>query len=213
MTMKHPPSTRAFTLMELLICMSIIAVLAVMIGAVVGRVQQSGRDAKCLSNLRQYAVANQHYVSDNNGYFPKTAWDSSGNYGHYALMSYFVDKSAKKADKIQMLSCPQEEWIYGLNVFISEMNAAAISDPARTIFGTCCGQGWLDTNAITGKSVHLKVTPKPHTGRISVVRLDGHVTLERVSQLVIADMRRDTQYYDPADEKKYFLNGDTQYDK
>ena len=61
---------RAFTLIELLVVIGIIGILASMIIPATSRAKESGRAAKCLSNLRQIGIAMQLYVGDNNNRMP-----------------------------------------------------------------------------------------------------------------------------------------------
>ena len=62
--------TAAFTLVELLIVISIIAILAALLLPVLGKTRESGRSTACLSNLRQLGLALQMYVQDNNNKLP-----------------------------------------------------------------------------------------------------------------------------------------------
>src|SRR5262245_43818425 len=64
-------SRRGFTLIELLIVVAIIALLAAMLLPALQRAKESGRRAKCASNLRQIMVGTLIYLDDNNGKFPE----------------------------------------------------------------------------------------------------------------------------------------------
>ena len=64
-------SIRAFTLIELLVVIAIIAILAAILFPVISAAKERGRQAKCLSNLKQLAAAMQNYADDNSGMFPK----------------------------------------------------------------------------------------------------------------------------------------------
>jgi prepilin-type N-terminal cleavage/methylation domain-containing protein/prepilin-type processing-associated H-X9-DG protein len=61
---------RAFTLVELLVVISIIALLAALLLPALGRAKESARATVCLSNLHQVGLALQMYVSDNNNKLP-----------------------------------------------------------------------------------------------------------------------------------------------
>lgn len=63
-------SRLAFTLIELLVVIGIIALLAALLVPVIGRSQERGRSAACLSNLRQVGIALQLYVDDNHNKLP-----------------------------------------------------------------------------------------------------------------------------------------------
>jgi prepilin-type N-terminal cleavage/methylation domain-containing protein len=60
----------AFTLIELLLVLAIIALLAGLVLPAVTRAKEAGRGAACLSNLHQIGVALQLYVQENNNRLP-----------------------------------------------------------------------------------------------------------------------------------------------
>ena len=61
----HPRAPRAFTLVELLVVIGIIAVLVSILIPVVGRARRSGRNVSCLANLRSLQSALISYVATN----------------------------------------------------------------------------------------------------------------------------------------------------
>lgn len=71
--MKAPSSAktgRAFTLVELLTVIAIIALLTTLLLPVLGRTKESARATACLSNLHQIGIALQIYVQENNNKLP-----------------------------------------------------------------------------------------------------------------------------------------------
>ncbi len=60
----------AFTLVELLVSVSIICVLAALLLGGVTKVREGGAKAKCTSNLRQFALAGRSYIAENNNLLP-----------------------------------------------------------------------------------------------------------------------------------------------
>jgi prepilin-type N-terminal cleavage/methylation domain-containing protein/prepilin-type processing-associated H-X9-DG protein len=62
--------SRAFTLVELLVVLAIIAILSAMLFPVLSKAKEAGRATACLSNLHQIGLALQIYVSENNNRLP-----------------------------------------------------------------------------------------------------------------------------------------------
>ncbi len=65
----HPHPYRAYTLIEMLVVISIVALLCALLFPVFSRVREKGRTAQCQSNLHQLGMAFQQYSADN-GVFP-----------------------------------------------------------------------------------------------------------------------------------------------
>jgi prepilin-type N-terminal cleavage/methylation domain-containing protein/prepilin-type processing-associated H-X9-DG protein len=76
-----PRNHRAFTLVELLVVIGIIAVLIAILMPALRRARQAALQAECLSNLRQCALGFQMYAGDNLGYIPAEISQGSGNTG------------------------------------------------------------------------------------------------------------------------------------
>jgi prepilin-type N-terminal cleavage/methylation domain-containing protein len=65
-----PASRKAFTLIELLIVLAIIAFLAPMVAPVFARQRELAREAWCLANVKNVAAAIRMYLADNNDTLP-----------------------------------------------------------------------------------------------------------------------------------------------
>ena len=77
MTTPHQPRRRAaFTLIELLIVISIIAILAAAAIPVAGLVRQSANASRSMSNLRQLGSALSAYQAEHSGHYPAIEGDS-----------------------------------------------------------------------------------------------------------------------------------------
>jgi prepilin-type N-terminal cleavage/methylation domain-containing protein len=64
---------RAFTLVELLVVIGIIAVLVSLLLPALNRAREQSRKAKCANNLRQIGIGLQMYVNNNAGWLPAPA--------------------------------------------------------------------------------------------------------------------------------------------
>lgn len=75
-----------FTLVELLIVISIIAILAALLLPALKKVKDKGREIACVSNLRQINVALNNYSSDHNDFLPAPTWGFPTNVegGYYS---------------------------------------------------------------------------------------------------------------------------------
>lgn len=66
--MQGTPRGMAFTLVELLTVVAVVAVLSALLLPTLGRVQRSARQIQCTSNLRQLILAGQMYWDDHSGH-------------------------------------------------------------------------------------------------------------------------------------------------
>jgi len=67
---KPRASTKGFTLVELLVVITIIVVLAALTTVGIAKIRSAARGATCTSNLRQIGAAMLSYASDNNSQLP-----------------------------------------------------------------------------------------------------------------------------------------------
>lgn len=67
---KKPNSDKAFTLLELLLVISLIALLSGLVFPAIGTLQRQAESTACASNLRQIGLAVMHKVQDNGNIYP-----------------------------------------------------------------------------------------------------------------------------------------------
>lgn len=73
--------TKAFTLVELLVVISVIALLMAILMPALGAARSGSRALACKSNLRQLVIANIGYATENDSYYVPAAsdiWDNAG---------------------------------------------------------------------------------------------------------------------------------------
>ena len=69
----------AFTLIELLVVIAIIAILAAILFPVFAQARESARQSSCLSNMKQFGLANTMYVQDYDETMPQTYYYVNAN--------------------------------------------------------------------------------------------------------------------------------------
>jgi prepilin-type N-terminal cleavage/methylation domain-containing protein/prepilin-type processing-associated H-X9-DG protein len=76
--MSHQPHRRAFTLVELLVVIGIIALLVAMLLPALNKAREASKAATCLSNLRQITTAFILFAHDNKGFLPQIGSAGTG---------------------------------------------------------------------------------------------------------------------------------------
>src|SRR5437899_1547692 len=97
----------AFTLVELLVVLAIIAILASLLLPAIARTKETGRSAGCLSNLHQLGIALQLYVQDNQNHLPKM-YDWSTNLILNTIGPSMVQVLSNYASSPNVFRCPSD---------------------------------------------------------------------------------------------------------
>ncbi len=86
-------SRRAFTLVEMLVVIAIIAILAALLLPVLSAAKENGCRAQCVNNFKQLAVAIQLYTEDHGDQLPGPVWQGFyENYDNadYVRLTYYI---------------------------------------------------------------------------------------------------------------------------
>ena len=189
-------SCSGFTLMELLVVISIIMVLAAILLPALQEVREKARQVVCMNNQKQMYVATMLYIQNWGGYFPcgcdgESYWTTPAEglwfgkiYPYLKNTDVFICKSYPSSKypynrmsySAWILDGKQVELSYGINTLVVGMqNANRLSqkDVGRTpgnvplMDGTPANSGpWANGSSYTGW---------PHSGGDNFLALDGHV--------------------------------------
>lgn len=205
MPRKTQPNSRspaAFTLIELLTVITVLAILLAIIIPVVGRVREASSSVQCLNNLRQISTAARLYAQDNDNKLPvvdggTTPNGSADNWvfiltGYYNRPDYLGSRGrlttvgSKRrspllcAENIQQTENPPSgaASTYGMNDNLSALSLEQATAPDRVVMFTdmiCFNSNW-----------RLRLQPnrpdrqpaKIHQNKYHFVYLDGHSAAE-----------------------------------
>ncbi|MEI6431824.1 MAG: prepilin-type N-terminal cleavage/methylation domain-containing protein [bacterium] len=181
-----------FTLIELLVVIAIIAILAAILFPVFAQAREKARQTSCLSNAKQYALANLMYIQDYDESFPMSSYlNVSCVETFYSVVMPYVKNdqvtkcpSEPEAIKISDLvgaPCPSTpaytSYVVNSGLFangfypgVSTVSLGRIGRPAETIMSY---DGNVTFGAGPGEQIQL--VQARHTGTFTASFTDGHV--------------------------------------
>lgn len=113
--MRPQASCRAFTLIELLIVMAVIAILASMTIALMSNVRSAARSVACQNSVRQLGMASISWAVDNRGQWPKSEWADAPRFWGMRIgefMANFSGKSFAIGERPTVpFACPESKWV------------------------------------------------------------------------------------------------------
>jgi prepilin-type N-terminal cleavage/methylation domain-containing protein len=108
MVRRHAKTRRAFTLVELLVVIGIIAVLIGVLLPALNRARAAAHTSACLSNLRQMSQAWNIYLANNYTFLPENIWQPSGNNAaEIAWHGYWLGILSDLKVQSSTLLCPE----------------------------------------------------------------------------------------------------------
>ncbi|MEM7146957.1 MAG: type II secretion system protein [Verrucomicrobiota bacterium] len=156
----HRRPAQAFTIIELLVVVTIIAILASLSVMAYGNVTAKAKQVKCMSNMRQIGTALTLYAADNNMNLPETTHTASiTNAWIYQLDDYFQNVDEVRicpADPLgpERLKAKGTSYVLNSYVFVAQMdpfgmpigeslnNLNRLEDPSQTILAFIVSEDW-----------------------------------------------------------------------
>lgn len=215
-----PLRKSAFTLMELLISITIVSILIAIVAMTASGIRQSSSVAKCASNLRQLAIGYNSYLNDRGGIFPSRFWSRASPDG---ILDY-AGISSQNILEDTIFTCPALQQTrelksvdllhrnYGINLYATTEKAAegfntrlANVSPSQMMLIT---EGRVlnpltDANGNQGQQYQTSTRSThmvdqggwnyPHSGHQNVLFMDGRV--ERINRQTAVKIGSDKLFW------------------
>ena len=171
----------AFTLIEILVVIVLIAILAAVLYPVVGKAREKSRMVMCMSNQRQIAEALQAYAQQHNDTFPGIANAPADD-------SSWRNDISDQLDSTAIFVCPnalggrgQQRTDYGLNANLVGVRVQYVADPVKAVLTADAKRNLIASSDDVDTARHGK-------GYL-VSFVDGHVAFLRAdaSSVIFAD--------------------------
>jgi prepilin-type N-terminal cleavage/methylation domain-containing protein/prepilin-type processing-associated H-X9-DG protein len=176
--MDSPRLHRAgFTLIELLVVIAIIAILAALAFVGMKSMQDGGKAAKCMNNMRQIYSGMAAYLQDNNNRMMQRFYRSLGVGYHEVLLPYVGNEP-------KVFVCPSQKFNvypaqpgYGLNWYYDNQSLFAVDQPSKTILlAESYGENGEGSNRADRDGIPPgRIDDKRHRGMSNYLFFDGHV--------------------------------------
>ncbi len=169
----------AFTLVELLVIIGIVALLIGMLMPALGMARQQSQSVACLSNLRQIGIGVLQYANAHRGLLPQNAHHGAAASWIESLQSFGVPPAVRRCPADDREPAPTTS--YATNNFTvaprpyTKLNR--IRRPAATIYAaevTHEGDHLHATAYLTAADIEADIAVKRHRGGSNFLFCDGH---------------------------------------
>jgi prepilin-type N-terminal cleavage/methylation domain-containing protein len=114
-------AVEAFTLIEMLVVIAIIGILAVVLGAVVGRAKGTAHRTACINNLRQINLGVRMYVDDSEDTSPESGTHGAADpWAAYKVLVKRYVGGEDTSGRSRLFACPADVFYYDYDTRYSE---------------------------------------------------------------------------------------------
>jgi len=166
--MRTKRSFPAFTLVELLVVITIIGILIALTMPALNSSRETARGAQCASNLHQIGIGVRHYI-ERWGKSPDSGTVISG-FGQYLEGQQAVNRCPSSGSLVASASGSTMSGSYGVNMCLHRMDTS----DANKIIVTDSTVGILQYEGISQQEWNQAIAPR-HNGMVNVLYFDGHV--------------------------------------